>query len=118
MSEDKPNAEEIAKIFAEYNRLMGNNTDNTSSASIKVHAGGAAVWVAAWMASTCCAIMLGASFVGGFWISQEASSAAAERAELRSEIRDAKDYISATYQIAPELQKRLEELKKTKEDQQ
>lgn len=90
---------------------------NTSRSSIHVDAGGASIWGAAWLASICCAIMLGAAFVGGFWMLDATTRATQERAELRKRDNDFQDYISVIYQVAPELQKRIE-AEKAKEDQQ
>ena len=89
-------------------RTLNPSQSNQGTSSIEVNAGGASVWVAAWIASIACALMLGMAFVGGFWMLRETNQSAQERAELRRRDADFQDYISAIYQAAPELQKRIE----------
>lgn len=79
-----------------------------SSSKIEIHAGGAAIWAIAWFCSFCAAFMAGAMLVGGFWVNSALDGSAAERAELRKRDADFQDYLSAIYQAAPELQKRIE----------
>lgn len=109
----------IKSLHGEVADLRKDRADGSgqSISSIRVDAGGAAIWGAAWLASICCAIMLGAAFVGGFWMLDATTRATQERAELRKRDNDFQDYISVIYQVAPELQKRIE-AEKAKEDQQ
>lgn len=109
-------AEGIERLIEKIDQLDTNRSSetekNSSTSSIQVHAGGAALWVVAWISSMACCLMLGMAIVGGLWGSSAFQQAAQERAENRARISDAKDYIAAIYQVAPELQKRLEEAKK------
>lgn len=101
---------EAQQILAAFDRIADRleRANSVSRSSISVHAGGAAIWIVAWIAGLCCAFMAGTVFVGGFWVLDQSSRAAAERAELRKRDNDFQDYISAIYQAAPDLQKRIE----------
>lgn len=83
---------------------------NRSTSSIHIDAGGASAWLSSRVAVLCSAFMAGISIgiVAMFVI------AANERAELRNADSDFRDYISATYQVAPEFQKRIDAIKATK----
>lgn len=72
---------------------------NRSHASIRVEAGGAGVWIA----TTACLVMLGMMLVGGLWISREFGRIDAQMAEQARKIDDSQDYLSAIYQVAPQL---------------
>lgn len=65
-----------------------------SSSSIRVDAGGAAVW----MATTACLVMLGMMFVGGLWVSNTFQQAAAERASLRESQETQQAYLNVLLQ--------------------
>jgi hypothetical protein len=105
---------ELQSEVAELVRLRS-TARNATTSSISVNAGGAATWITAWASTMACAVMLGMSLVGAFWGFTEFQKAAAERAELRDNDNDMRDYISVIYQIAPELQKRYEQVKKDRE---
>ena len=69
-------------------------SNNTSS--IRVDAGGAAVW----MATTACLVMLGMMFMGGLWASYAFQQAAAERAALRESQETQQAYLNVLLQNA------------------
>jgi len=100
----------IKSLRDEVAELRKDREDSGKSvSSIRIDTGGASAWFSSRVASYCCAFMIGLSLglVAMFVV------AANERAELRSADSDFRDYISAIYQIAPELQNRmLEESKK------
>jgi hypothetical protein len=107
---------ELKSEVSELVRLRGAGRTATTS-SISVNAGGAATWITAWASTIACAVMLGMSIVGAFWGFTEFQKAAAERAELRANDSDMRDYISVIYQVAPELQKRYEQAKADKKEE-
>lgn len=99
------------KLLAAFDRMaerLERTSTNRGNSSINVNAGGAGVWVVAWVAGLACAFMLGLSISDARSNAQEFQRAANERAELRKRDNDFQDYISAIYQVAPELQKRIE----------
>ena len=101
----------LAGIIKDLSDRVSRNDDRSAVSSIHVNAGGAATWATAWVCSICAAFMAGAMLIGGFWVSRELTRNEGERAELRRADNDMRDYISAIYQAAPELQKRIEKEK-------
>lgn len=81
--------ESMKNSVAELARSLGLNVGgNTSTANINVNAGGVGVWIA----TTCCAVMLGmAVVVSAIVIDQQ------------RQISDLHDYLSAIYAQAPHL---------------
>jgi len=67
-----------------------------NNSSIRVDAGGAAVW----MATTACLVMLGMMFMGGLWASYAFQQAAAERAALRESQETQQAYLNVLLQNA------------------
>jgi len=76
-------------------------SETVSAASINVNAGGAGIWLAAWIASICCAMSLVAMAFGIVWMLHQAK-----------EIDDLNAYLQAIYQQAPALQESLKKQEK------
>lgn len=124
MTDGTSKAEEVAKIFAEYNRLMG--SAGSSQSNLTVNMGSWGVVVAAVAALFCAYVAsdakrevsdlkgeLKGELAAGLQQERDerhhaAEEARAERIELRRNDADMRDYVSAIYQVAPEIQKRLE----------
>lgn len=103
---DRADRDELAGDLRELSRVIRTLTEQQSApspSSITVQAGGAAIWSVAWIAGLSCAFMLGMGVVGSLWISAEFGRNGQERAELRSSINANKAYLSAIYQVAPQL---------------
>ena len=94
-------AVELLAAFERLSKALESPRNNGNA--ITVHAGGAAVWVVAWVAGLSCAFMLGATIVGAFWVSNEFERTAQERASIRADVNASKAYLSAIYQLAPHL---------------
>lgn len=90
---------ELANVLGRFDALAGR-----SGTSIRVDAGGAAVW----MATTACLVMLGIMLVGGFWITREFANADVERKELR---RTMEDHNNGAVIYRAEVQSQLEALR-------
>lgn len=76
-------------------------SENTSASTITVNAGGAGIWMAAWIASVCCAMSLVTMAFGIAWMLHQAK-----------QIDDLNAYIQAVYQVAPALQETLKQKEK------
>jgi heme exporter protein D len=112
---------ELRALLDEYARLTGQNSGNAQT--FNVNMGGHGITIA-WCAAIISLVLVVVITINSgneharlqANINAEAEKAQAERAELRSQASDFKDYISAIYQVAPELQKKLQE-RAQKDDQ-
>jgi hypothetical protein len=98
----------LSRVLSDLKEQVAENTrkngaKNSSASHIDVHAGGAATWMIAWIASLCCAFMCGLSIFGGYMIIQNTASINANKA-----------YLSAIYQMAPQLKPKEGEKDKPK----
>jgi hypothetical protein len=82
-------------------QLSGRASEATSASTITVNAGGAGIWMAAWIASVCCAMSLVTMAFGIAWMLHQAK-----------QIDDLNAYIQAVYQVAPALQETLKQKEK------
>jgi len=105
---DSEAADQLIEAFDRLSGKLDRALKSTNNSSIVFNSGGIAPWVPTAIALFCAGLIFGAVAIGGFWASREFSRADAERGELRKRDADFQDYISVIYQIAPELQKRLE----------
>ncbi len=111
--------EAIKSLHGEVADLRKDRTDGggQSVSSIRVDAGGAAIWGTAWVSTAAASLMLGMAIIGALWASSAFQEATQERAELRRTDNDIRDYMAAIYQAAPELQKRIEAEKAEKAEE-
>jgi len=106
MSQDSGDREAAERLTKEFNELNGTlrllmaerNNQNTSTQSITIDAGGPAVWVAVWIATVCCAVMLTLTFVSR-----------ADQIDQKRRIDVANDKLSVILQWAPDLAKKVDE---------
>jgi uncharacterized spore protein YtfJ len=77
---------------------------NNSRAEITVNAGGVGVWVA----TTACIVMLAIVLVGSIWVSREFTRQDQAMIELREENKTMQSFLSAIYQIAPEIKVKVD----------
>lgn len=97
-------AENLTKAFNELSELIlllrrdqqANNS--TNSQTMTIDAGGPAVWIAVWIASICCAVMLTLSMVSR-----------SDQIDQKRRIDLANDKLSVVLQWAPELAKKVDQ---------
>ena len=99
MSDLQGEIDELGRLVVELIGLMPGNsaTNNVGRSEININAGGAGVWIAV----TCCIV----AFVMNIGL-------AVAFLTLNREMADMRDYVNATYMMAPELQEKASKLKK------
>ncbi len=99
---DRELAAQLTKAFRDLDDTLKEHirgTANTStSQTIAVNAGGPAVWIAVWIASLCCAVMLTLSMVSR-----------ADQIDEKRRVDLANDKLSVILQWAPDLAKKVDQ---------